>query len=130
MARANENSYQMFSWPAFIFNKSNFCPASNYKFNFKNWNTKIKAMCEICSTLTIKTSKRHNWHLFWCLFMLPLNRFPSLLWCFHSWIWTGKYWLVSQSGFPLLNINRQANACSKFEKFQITFCNVFIVDFH
>ena len=37
-------------------------PAGNYMLKVNNRNTKTR--CEICSTLTIKTPQRHQWHRF------------------------------------------------------------------
>ena len=46
--------------------------------------------CEICSKLTTKTPQRRHWH---CsgVFMLTINWFHALLWCFHFWLWKSKY---------------------------------------
>ena len=66
--------------------RSNFL-AGIYLFKLNDGNT--IAMCEICSKLTINTPKRHQWH---CpgVFIVNLNRFHTLLWCFYYWLWSGK----------------------------------------
>ena len=57
-------------------------------------NGDIRAMCGIFSTLTIKATERHHWHCSSFSLFLTLNRFHALLFCFHCWHWTGKYWLA------------------------------------
>ena len=43
-------------------------------------------MCEICSKLTIKTLEQ---------LLLALDRFHTLFWCFHCWLWIIKCRLAS-----------------------------------
>ena len=66
-------------------------PAGIYLFKVNNGNR--RRMCEICSKLT----KRHQKDVSNVVVMsllLTLNRFHTLCWCFHSWLWTSKCQLV------------------------------------
>lgn len=59
-------------------------PAGIYLFQFHNENTKI--MSNICSKITIKATEQRKW----CLsgvFNVTLDRFISLFWWFHCWLW-------------------------------------------
>ena len=63
-------------------------PAGIYLFKVSNGI--IITMCEICSKLTKKTpERRHN--VFLASLLLTLNRFHTLLWCLHCWVWVSKY---------------------------------------
>ena len=44
-------------------------------------------MCEICSKLTIK----HQNDIVLVSLYLTLNRFHTLFWCFHCWLWANNY---------------------------------------
>ena len=55
-------------------------PVSIYLYKVNNENT--RTMREICSILTIKIPERHHWP--------NLNRFHTLFWCFHCWLWTAS----------------------------------------
>ena len=48
-----------------------------------------RTICKNCSKLTKKTRKRRHWR---CsgVFIIPLNIFQSLFWCFHYWVWINK----------------------------------------
>ena len=54
-------------------------PNSNHMFNANSRNTEIR--CEICSNLTIKTPEQHGRRS--GVFILILNMFHTLLWCFY-----------------------------------------------
>ena len=80
-------------------------PADIYLFKVNNGNTKI--ICKIYSKSTIKTTvfhfytpwKRQETKGFLTFsgdiemepFLLTLNKFHTLFWCFHCWLWTIKY---------------------------------------
>ena len=53
---------------------------------FKVNNRKARAICEICSKLTIKTLERRHWCSSGVL-LLTLNRFHTFFWCFQCWTW-------------------------------------------
>ena len=76
-------------------------PASICLFKVNNGNT--RTMCEICSTLTIKTPQRRHWRRSG-VFTVNLNRFHTLSWCFHSWLWTRKYRLCRDTTLVQTNI--------------------------
>ena len=62
-----------------------------YLLKFNNGN--IKKLYEICSKLTIKTPERRQDALSWFrsgVFILTLNRFHTMFWCFNCWLWTSK----------------------------------------
>ena len=64
---------------------SNPLAAGIYLFKVNNGNT--GTMCEIYSKLTIKTSEWRHWRRS-AVYLLTLNRFHTLFWCFHCWLWT------------------------------------------
>ena len=51
-----------------------------------------RAMCEICSKLTIKTTKRRHWTDLRRsgVFIVNSEQFYTFFWCFHRWLWTSK----------------------------------------
>ena len=51
-------------------------------------------ICEICSKLTIETPGRYRWRVLVSL-LLTLNCFLTFYWCFHSWLWTSKYQVIT-----------------------------------
>ena len=72
-------------------------PDGIYLFKINNGNT--RAMCEICSKLTINTPERRQW-------LLNLNRFYTMLCCFHCWQWTSKYLLGNVDMFTGLHFDK------------------------
>ena len=68
------------------FNRNCF-QVSIYLLKFNSGN--IRAMCKICSKLTIKTPNDITDVVLVSLF-LTLNRLHTLLWCFHCWLWTNE----------------------------------------
>ena len=69
--------------------KMNFFPADIYLFKVNN--RKNRKMCEICSKLIIKTPEQHDGNdVILMSLLLTLNRFHTLFWCFHSWLWTNQ----------------------------------------
>ena len=50
---------------------------------------KARNVRKICSTLVIKRPEWYQWCYFVSL-LLTLNRFHTLFWCFHYWLWTSK----------------------------------------
>ena len=52
----------------------------------REWNT--KAMCEICSNITITDTRTTSTTKFWCL--CYFGRFHTFLCCFHCWFWASK----------------------------------------
>ena len=67
-----------------LFNNT-FILSGIYLLKFNNGN--IKTMCEICSKLPIKILET-SVTLFW---WLTLNRFHTLYWDYHFWLWTRNY---------------------------------------
>ena len=63
--------------------------------------TPTRAMCEICSKLTIKTSERR----FLVPLFLALNRFHILFWCFYCWFWTSGVFIAD---FKQVNVDWQS----------------------
>ena len=64
-------------------------PASTYLLRVSNGNT--KAMRAICSKLAIKIPESYQKDvngMVLMLLLLTLNRFHTLLSCFHCWLWT------------------------------------------
>ena len=53
-----------------------------------------RTTCEISSKLTTKTPEQCHWSRF-DVFISTFNRFQTLFWCFHCWLWTSKYRLGS-----------------------------------
>ena len=64
-------------------------PMCNYLFKDNNGDT--RAIWKICSKLTKKTTGWHRSHYFGVFVNLVI--WWWLLWCFHYWFWTSKYWL-------------------------------------
>ena len=65
-------------------------PANIYLLQVRKRNPRNR--CKICSKLTIKTQEWRQWGLVVSL-LLTLNRFFTLFWLFHYWLWTSKCWL-------------------------------------
>ena len=85
-----------------------FFPAGIYLFKVNNRNT--KAICEICSKLTIKTKRTTSMTLIFCLYLLlTMNRFNRLFWCFsvltlNKWMPVGMFLEVALRPFlPVWN---------------------------
>ena len=64
-------------------------------------------MCEICSKSTIIIPEWRKWRLLVSL-LLILNRFHTLCWCFHYWLWTSKYPI---SGYLLTGFYKWVKVC-------------------
>ena len=65
-----------------------YIPASIYLFNVNNGHA--RTMCEICSNLSIKTSKQ----TYWChcsSLLVTLKIFYILFWYFHCSYWTSRF---------------------------------------
>ena len=66
---------------------STFFPFGIYLFKVNNGNT--RTICEIRSKLTITIPERLQWRHSGVL-LLSRNRFHTLFWYFHCWLWTSK----------------------------------------
>ena len=74
---------------------------------FKDQKYRHQSNLEICSKLIIKTPERSNSRcsgvfVFFFFFLLTLNKFYTLFWCFYCWHWTSKWWMVESLFFTLL----------------------------
>ena len=49
-------------------------------------NGNTRTLREICSKSTVKIPERRQ-----SVFIVNLNGFQTLIWCFHGWFWTSKY---------------------------------------
>ena len=85
---------------------------------------KTRTVCEICSKLTITTPERRQWH---CPnLLLTLNRFHSLFYCFHSWLWASKHRLLRYQFSLTKTFAAQKLKKSLMEK--LIFCAVIMFD--
>ena len=74
---------------------------------FKVNNGSIRTIYEICSKLTIKTPERRGVIEFVLVSLsLILNRFHTLLWCFHCWFGTSKCRLGCVRFMLIINVSK------------------------
>ena len=91
---------------------------------FKRNNGNMRTMCEICSKLTIKTPERL--HRRPGVFLLTLNIFASLFWCFKCWFWASRNrvalkTLLYQSGIAQIILLENGFLCTSISMFMFTF---------
>ena len=56
-------------------------------FKAKNWKT--STICKICSNVTVRRQERRQWGRSGN-FIVKVNRFHTLYWCFHCWLQTSN----------------------------------------
>ena len=72
-----------------VISLSQICPTGIHLFKVNNGNT--KAMYDICYQLTKTPDWRRDVIL--VSLLLTMNRFHTLPWCFHCWLWASKFQL-------------------------------------
>ena len=82
-----------------------FMPLSQQIFTCSEWtNVNTKAMCEICSMLTLKTAEQRYWDHFLVYLLLTSDKFCKLFWCFHCWLWTSECRLGLSNQCSYINV--------------------------
>ena len=78
---------------------------------FKDQKLRHQSNLEICSKLMIKTPERSHSRCsgVFVFFLLTLNKFHTLFWCFYCWHWTSKWWIVCFSLYCVEHFMVQIN---------------------
>ena len=73
-------------------NKNLFGITNNYTqltFTCSKWTTETLEKGDKCAQSS-QWKHQNNIHVIMMSLLLTLNRFPTLFWCFHCWLWTKK----------------------------------------